>query len=89
LPGWVIQAQVGHLAPEMMKTYSHIRRPALNQAAPRWSLPRREHQSSKKNRLQRLHRGIKKNELRHSPHTIHEPWRTRIEIFKVSFLSDR
>jgi Phage integrase family len=33
LPDWVIQAQVGHVAPEMMKTYSHIRRQALNQAA--------------------------------------------------------
>src|SRR4029450_12089524 len=33
LPDWVIQAQVGHVAPEMMKTYSHIRRLALNQAA--------------------------------------------------------
>jgi integrase len=33
LPDWVIQAQVGHVAPEVMKTYSHIRRDALNQAA--------------------------------------------------------
>ena len=33
LPDWVIQAQVGHVAPAMMKTYSHIRRQALNQAA--------------------------------------------------------
>jgi integrase len=33
LPDWVIQAQVGHVAPEMMKTYSHIRREALNTAA--------------------------------------------------------
>lgn len=33
MPDWVIQAQVGHVAPEMMKTYSHIRREALNQAA--------------------------------------------------------
>jgi hypothetical protein len=33
LPDWVIQAQVGHVAPDMMKTYSHIRRQALNQAA--------------------------------------------------------
>src|ERR1700730_833061 len=33
LPDWVIQAQVGHVAPEMMKTYSHIRRNALNHAA--------------------------------------------------------
>jgi integrase len=33
LPDWVIQAQVGHVAPEMMETYSHIRRQALNQAA--------------------------------------------------------
>src|SRR2546430_5096766 len=33
LPDWVIQAQAGHVAPAMMKTYSHIRRQALNQAA--------------------------------------------------------
>jgi integrase len=33
LPDWVIQAQVGHVSPQMMKTYSHIRREALNQAA--------------------------------------------------------
>jgi len=33
LPDWVIQAQAGHVAPERMKTYSHIRRQALNQAA--------------------------------------------------------
>jgi hypothetical protein len=33
VPDWVIQAQVGHVAPQMMKTYSHIRREALNQAA--------------------------------------------------------
>jgi hypothetical protein len=26
-------AQVGHVSPAMMKTYSHIRRQALNQAA--------------------------------------------------------
>ena len=32
LPDWVIQA-AGHVAPEMMKTYSHIRRQALDQAA--------------------------------------------------------
>ena len=29
----LIQAQVGHVAPAMMKTYSHIRRQALNEAA--------------------------------------------------------
>jgi hypothetical protein len=29
----VIQAQVGHVAASMMKTYSHIRRQALNEAA--------------------------------------------------------
>jgi hypothetical protein len=29
----VIQAQVGQVAPEMMKTYSHICRQALNEAA--------------------------------------------------------
>ena len=33
LPDWVIQAQVGHVAPQMMKTYSHVRRQALDQAA--------------------------------------------------------
>ena len=26
LPDWVIQAPVGHVAPETMKTYNHIRR---------------------------------------------------------------
>ena len=26
LPDWVIQAQVGHVASQMMKTYSHVRR---------------------------------------------------------------
>lgn len=33
LPDLTIMAQVGHVSPEMMKTYSHIRREALNQAA--------------------------------------------------------
>ena len=33
LPDWVIQAQVGHVDPQMMKTYSHIRRKALDGAA--------------------------------------------------------
>ena len=33
LPDHTIMAQVGHVSPEMMKTYSHIRRQALNQAA--------------------------------------------------------
>lgn len=33
LPDWVIQAQVGHVSPQMMKTYSHVRRLALDQAA--------------------------------------------------------
>jgi len=33
LPDWVIQAQVGHVAPQMMKTYSYVRRLALDQAA--------------------------------------------------------
>src|SRR5262245_23552245 len=31
-PDWVIQAQIGHVSPQMMKTYSHIRRQALDQA---------------------------------------------------------
>ncbi len=30
---WVIQAQMGHVSPAMMKTYSHIRRKALDGAA--------------------------------------------------------
>jgi integrase len=42
-PDWVIQAQVGHVDPQMMKTYSHIRRKALDEAAaalqPRQLLP--------------------------------------------------
>lgn len=33
LPDWVIQAQVGHVDPQMMKTYSHVRRRALDEAA--------------------------------------------------------
>ena len=33
LRDWVIQAQVGHVAPQMMKTYSHVRRLALDEAA--------------------------------------------------------
>ncbi|MGH9946938.1 MAG: tyrosine-type recombinase/integrase [Pyrinomonadaceae bacterium] len=33
IPDWVIQAQVGHVDPQMMKTYSHIRREALKNAA--------------------------------------------------------
>ena len=32
-PDWVIQAQLGHVSPAMMKTYSHIRRKALDKAA--------------------------------------------------------
>jgi integrase len=32
-PDWVIQAQLGHGSPAMMKTYSHIRRKALDEAA--------------------------------------------------------
>jgi hypothetical protein len=32
-PDWVIQAQIGHASPAMMKTYSHIRRKALDEAA--------------------------------------------------------
>jgi len=33
LPEQTIMAQVGHISPQMMKTYSHIRRLALNAAA--------------------------------------------------------
>jgi hypothetical protein len=32
-PDWVIQAQIGHVSPQMMKTYSHVRRLALDEAA--------------------------------------------------------
>ena len=32
-PDWVIQAQMGHVSPAMMKTYSHVRRLALDEAA--------------------------------------------------------
>lgn len=31
-PDWVIQAQMGHVSPAMMRTYSHIRRKALDEA---------------------------------------------------------
>jgi integrase len=31
-PDWVIQAQMGHFSPAMMRTYSHIRRKALDEA---------------------------------------------------------
>jgi len=33
LPDQTIMAQVGHISAEMMRTYSHIRRLALNEAA--------------------------------------------------------
>jgi len=33
LPDATIMAQVGHVSPEMMRHYSHIRRQALNAAA--------------------------------------------------------
>jgi integrase len=33
LPDQIIMAQVGHISPEMIKRYSHIRRQALNAAA--------------------------------------------------------
>ena len=33
LPDLTIMAQVGHVAPQMLKHYSHIRRQALNTAA--------------------------------------------------------
>ena len=32
-PDWVIQAQVGHVALQMMKAYSHVRRLAFDRAA--------------------------------------------------------
>lgn len=32
-PDWVIQAQMGHVSPVMMRTYSHMRRKALDEAA--------------------------------------------------------
>ncbi|MBA2705335.1 MAG: hypothetical protein H0U60_15965 [Blastocatellia bacterium] len=33
MPDQTIMAQVGHISPQMMKTYSHVRRQALNAAA--------------------------------------------------------
>jgi integrase len=33
LPDHVVMAQLGHVSPQMLKTYGHIRRQALNQAA--------------------------------------------------------
>ncbi|MEO7891879.1 MAG: tyrosine-type recombinase/integrase [Vicinamibacterales bacterium] len=54
---WVIQAQMGHVSPSMMKTYSHVRRQALDQAAaalePAFTLTFPEHEglrSRKKDR---------------------------------------
>jgi hypothetical protein len=32
-PDWVIQAQLGHVSPMMIKTYSRVRRKALDAAA--------------------------------------------------------
>ena len=46
-PDWVIQAQMGHVSPSMMKTYSHIRRKALDSASkalePTFTLEFRQH----------------------------------------------
>jgi hypothetical protein len=63
LPDWVIQAQVGHVAPEMMKTYSHIRRQALNQAADALEpntppVLRRHRRKLQQRRLRRARRGL-------------------------------
>jgi len=33
VPDWIVMAQVGHVDSEMMKTYSHIHRRALDEAA--------------------------------------------------------
>ena len=45
-PDWVIQAQLGHVSPAMMKTYSHVRRQALDSAAAALQPPYRETQSA-------------------------------------------
>ena len=72
---WVIQAQVGHVAPEMMKTYSHIRRQALNQAAAAL-----EPTATKTGRSGCTAASPKTSYV--TVHvTIRESWRTRIEIF--------
>lgn len=46
LPDHVVMAQLGHVSPQMLKTYGHIRRQALNQAAaalePKFPKPDRE-----------------------------------------------
>jgi len=33
VPDHVLMAQLGHVSPQMLKTYGHIRRQALNRAA--------------------------------------------------------
>jgi integrase len=47
---WVIQAQMGHVSPAMMRTHSHIRRKALDEAAaalePTFELPLPSHDAS-------------------------------------------
>jgi hypothetical protein len=67
LPDWVIQPQVGHVAPEMMKTYSHIRREALTQAAAALERRSRSRPSHSSRRLRRLLPPLRKNELCHNP----------------------
>jgi integrase len=48
LPDHVVMAQLGHVSPQMLKTYGHIRRQALNQAAaalePNFPKPTRENE---------------------------------------------
>jgi integrase len=67
LPDWVIQAQVGHVAPEMMKTYSHIRREALNQAAAALEPTALAPPAPPEKPTAVLRHGVTKKELRHSP----------------------
>jgi integrase len=42
-PDWVIQAQLGHVSPAMMRVYSHIRRRALEDAAAALQPPQARH----------------------------------------------
>ena len=68
-PDWVIQAQIGHVSPAMMKTYSHIRRQALDEAAavlePTFEFTPKDSPARTRQRSQRC--SHQPTTLRHSP----------------------
>jgi hypothetical protein len=86
LPDWVIQAQVGHVAPEMMKTYSHIRRQALCSAGNRHH-PRR-HRPHQKNSYVTT-RVTEAGPAWTSTHFSEENWLTVLDDFRNSSVAPR